>query len=155
MLCTVLQDGREKNRGSDRRQPHSIEFKAKVLENYLSEKEANPSIKQAFAAFWGISQGMLSVWLSQRNAIFGHAADSMKRKLCRSDSENVSAAKVKFAEMEKELFIRFKERRNQVRRASARWIKKTARKLLKNWTNQISLLLRPNSLHPMAGFHCS
>ena len=74
----------------------------------------------------------------QRNAIFEQAADSIKRKLCRSGSENVSAAKVKFPEMEKELFIRFNERRNQGRRVSARWIKKTAGKLLKNWTKKIN-----------------
>ena len=126
-------DGRKNNKGAKKRKPYSLEFKAKVIDEYLEQKAANPAIKQeVFADLYSISQGRLSEWIRDAEIIFQAAADATKRRLFRTGGSNIAKAKVKFPDMEKELMLlQFKERRSHGRRCSANWIKVKARVILK------------------------
>lgn len=63
--------GRKRNRGSEKRKSHSIDFKAKVLEHLLNAKQENPSMShEALCALYDISQGMLSRWLGGKRRYY-------------------------------------------------------------------------------------
>ena len=125
-------DGRKNNRGSDHRKRYTNEYKAKVLDEWFNEKSANPNLSQdAFAALYGITQGDLNRWISNKDKIFQEGAVEATRRLMSSGGKNISKARIKFPEMEAELHLKFKTRRGEGRRCSASWIKKTAKKIQK------------------------
>ena len=125
-------DGRKNNRGSDRRQRYTNELKAKVLDEWFEEKAQNPNISQdAFASLYGITQPDLNRWLSNKDNIYQEGAKETTRRLMSTGGKNISKAKIKFPEMEAELHLQFKKRRSEGRRCSARWFKKTAKKIQK------------------------
>ena len=118
-------DGRKFNRGEDHRVPINYLLKAKILDEYIEKKETNPTYGQdAHADRWKISQGQFSLWLKNRDRIFKSAADSKKKGLfkCRPSV-------AKYLTIEQALVQKFKDQRKEGRRVSARWFKKTARKI--------------------------
>ena len=119
------QDGRKFNKGSVDRKPYSAVFKANAIEQYLEMKEADPNYSQdAFALAKGISQGQISKWLKTKDKIFKQAADSTKNHLFKSRPSTPT-----FQKIEAGLLDEFKKQRNEGRRVSARWFKKTAKKI--------------------------
>ena len=71
-----------------------------------------------------MSQGQFSKWLNARDKIFKLAANALKRRLFK-----FQPSAPKFLSVEKALVDKYKEQRKQGRRVSARWFKKTAKKI--------------------------
>ena len=106
-------DDRKNNKGANKRKPYSLEFTAKVIDEYIEQKAANPAIQQeVFADLYSISQSRLSEWIRDADIIFQTAADATKRRLFRTRGSNIAKAKVNFPDMEAELMLKFKKRRS-------------------------------------------
>ena len=75
-------DGRAKNKGCAHRARRTFLQKARIIENYLDAKTANPALSQdQFGLDYGLSQGTLSKWLQKSEFIFIQARHERLSKL--------------------------------------------------------------------------
>ena len=130
------EDG-EHRRGSHIRRQYTAKDKLRILEVF-DAINADPLVLKKVQAFHSDPRAtrtpyttVRTHWASavQRARISKAASKEHAATLLRNDS--VSRKKGKFAEMEKELYTLFKERRARGRRVSARWLTATGRQLMK------------------------
>ena len=129
----------ENRRGSNRRGAYTARFKLKVLDVF-DEIRANPAIPYKIAAFEADPRSkstpystVKAHWASpaDRANISRGAGKEYAASLLRIDKASGIRRQGKYAEMEKLLYQKFKERRARGRKVSGRWLTAMGRQLVR------------------------